>query len=270
MGRVDYTLPIVVKGQQMLGKRLIASLLVCMTLAGCATQPNGDLDPRSCNPGGPGEIGGSDPLAALAAVLVVDLVFFAGCEAVVGITNGIHHFHPAQSRDGVYYSPDGVFSVGVPQTMSDEYQVQQSDGAGKDTVVFVPRTSGQPIYGVTVLTHLEGAQAALSLADFASQASANLPGVGMPVAQIHTEDVQLGANPARLVVYRSQAPVGGAPQQDYYFMYFVKTAHTAAILSVTWPYECPRCADASDAAIRDMDPALGSFVSSFELSSQTR
>lgn len=158
----------------------------------------------------------------------------------------------------------------MPLGISNEYQPQQQAEAGKDTVVFIPHTQGEPIYAVTVLTHLEGQQAQLSLADFADQASASLPGVGVPVAQIHAEDVQLGANPARLVVYRSQAYAAGAPGQDYYLMYFVKTARTAAIVSVTWPYECPRCATGPDVAIRDMDPTLDSFTSSFELSSQSR
>ena len=250
-------------------KRLVAWLLVCVTLAGCATEPNGDLDPRSCNPGNPGEIGGSDPLAALAAVLIVDLVFFGGCEAVVGITNGIHHFQRAHSHDGVYYSPDGAFSIGVPLATSNEYEARQQTEDGKDTVVFVPRTHGEPVYGVTVLTHLAGPQAALSLADFSNQASVNLPGIGVPVTQVHAEDVQLGANPARLVVYRAQAAAAGDAEPEYYLMYFVKTTHSAAVLSVTWPYECPRCVSGSDAAIRSMDPTLESFVDSFELASDT-
>ena len=248
-------------------KRLTAWVIIGVLLAGCATKPNGDLDDRDCVPSSSGEVSTGNPLADLAATLIVDLTWFAGCEAVVGISNGIHHFQRARSHNGVYYSPDGAFSVGLPLAVSDEYQAQQQTGDGKDTVVFVPRKSGEPVYGVTVLTHLAGPQSELSLADFSNQASANLPGVGVPVAQIYTEDVQLGANPARLVVYRSQ---GSAAEQDYYLMYFVKTAHTAAILSVTWPYECPRCASGSDAAIRDMDPTLDSFVSSFELSSQSR
>lgn len=253
----------------MVMKRLVSSLLMCALLAACATKPNGDLSDQQCIPPSPGSMGGgNDPLLDLAAILVIDVTWFAGCEAVVGISNGIHHFHLAHSQDGVYYSPDGAFSVGVPLAASDEYQAQQQASAGKDTVVFVPRQPGEPVYGVTVLTKLEGSQAELSLDDFASQAGTNLLGVGVPVTPIHAEDTQLGANPARLVVYRANAPTDGAGQPDFYLMYFVKTGHTAAILSITWPYECPRCASGSDTALRGMDDALGSFLGSFELASQ--
>lgn len=251
-------------------KRLVTCLSLLFLLCGCATRPDGDLDDSECMPSGNGGgVSGGNPLVDLAAILIVDITWFAGCEAVVGISNGIHHFHLAQSHEGTYYSPDGAFSVGVPLGISNEYQAQQQAGDGRDTVVFVPRTPGEPVYGVTVLTKLEGPQADLSLADFSSQASADLLGIGVPVTQIHAEDVQLGANPARLVVYRAQAANGSA-QPDHYLMYFVKTAHTAAVLSVTWPYECPRCATGPDAKLRDMDPALQSFLESFELSSKTR
>ncbi len=131
--------------------------------------------------------------------------------------------------------------------------------------MFVPRTPDEPVYGITVLTQLDAGQAALSLDDFANQAGADLLGIGVPVTQVHAEDTQLGANPARLVVYRSNSADTTGGQPDFYLLYFVKTAHTAAILSITWPYECPRCATGSDTALRDMDPAVGSFLESFEL-----
>jgi hypothetical protein len=252
-------------------KRLIASVLLCTLLTACASKPNGDLDGSDCAPSGDvGEFfkGGGNPLVDLAALLVVDVTWFAGCEAVVVIANGIHHFQLAYSHNGIYTSPDDSFSVGVPLASSDEYQAQQQIADGKDTVVFVPRTPGEPVYGVTVLTHLDDAQAGSSLTEFSNQASAGLSGIGVPVEQIRAEDVQLGANPARLVVYRSKAAGTSAP--DYYLMYFVKTAHSAAILSITWPYDCPYCTTGSEAAIRSMDPALGSFLDSFELASQTR
>ncbi|HEY3644549.1 MAG TPA: hypothetical protein VGM16_04355 [Gammaproteobacteria bacterium] len=249
-------------------KRAVVGLLVCALLAGCATKPNGDLDDSECVPDPPHGVTGGNPLVDIAAILIIDLTWFAGCEAVVGISNGIRHFHPAQARDGVYYSPDGAFSVGVPMAVSDEYQAQQQRSGSKDTVVFVPRTPGEPAYGVTVLTKLDATQAALSLPDFASQASADLLGTG--VTQVQAQDVQLGANAARLVVYRAPVPVAGTAPPHYYLMYFVKTAHTAAVLSVTWPYECPRCAAGSDISLRNMDPVLDAFLDSFELSSTTR
>jgi hypothetical protein len=257
----------------MLGRRIIvAASAAALLLAGCATKPNGDLDDRDCAPNGSGgfSTGSGDPLVDLAATLLVDITWFAGCEAVVGIANGIHHFHVGHAHDGVYYSPDGAFSVAAPMPQTDEYTVQQQSADGKDTVLFVPRDTDQPVYGVTVLTRLDGPQASLSLADFSEQASANLPGIGTAVTLIHAEDVQLGANPARLMVYRADAPAAGSAQADHYLMYFVKTAHTAAILSVTWPYQCPRCATGPASSLRDMDPALDSFVGSFELSSQVR
>jgi hypothetical protein len=250
-------------------KRLAVLLLSCVLLCSCATKPNGDLADTVCRPDFHGG-SGSDPLADLAAILIVDLTWFAGCEAVVGIANGIHHFRLAYSHDGVYYSPDGAFSIGVPMAASDEYLAQQQTSASKDTVVFVPRRPGEPVYGVTVLTHLEGSQAELSLADFSSRADADLSGIGVPVTQIHAEDTQLGGNPARLVVYRSTTPVDRGAQSNFYLTYFVKTGHSAAILSITWPYECPRCTAGPDATLRDMDGVLDSFLGSFELANQSR
>lgn len=243
-------------------KRLFVTVLVCGMLTACATKPNGDLDGRSCIPSG-GSAGGD------AGILLVYLIWIAGCETTVVIANGLEHFQLAHSHHGIYTPPDGSFSVGVPLPNSDEYQAQQQITDGKDTVVFVPRTPGEPVYGVTVLTHLDDAQADSSLTEFSNQANAGLGDIGVPLEQIHAEDVQLGANPARLVVYRSSAPAAGATQQDYYLMYFIKTPHTAAILSVTWPYDCPHCATGPDTAIREMDMTWDDFVNSFELSSQT-
>lgn len=248
-------------------RRVVASLLICALLAGCATKPDGDLDDQQCIPPSPGNIGGGgdDALAVLAAVLVIDLAWFAGCETVVGISNGIHHFHKAHARDGVYYSPDGAFSVAVPQAGEVQYQVQQEALAGKDTAVFVPPAPGEPVYGVTVLTRLDAAQAGLSAADFASHAGADLLGIGVPVTPIHAEDTQVGGNPAHLVVYRAAK---GSGQPDFYLMYFIKTTSSAAIVSITWPYDCPRCGIGSDTALRDMDPGLKGFLESFELANK--
>lgn len=251
-------------------KRFIACVLICALLAACSTYPNGDLDGRDCAPSSnSGSVNSGNPLADLAAILIVDLVWFGGCEAVVGIVNGVRHFHPAQPRGGVYYSPDGVFSVGVPLGLSDEYQAQQRTAVGRDMVVFVSRTPGMPVYGVTVLTKLEESQADLSLQELSQRTSAGLLGAGVVVTPIYTEDVQLSANPARLAVYRAQAPADGSAEPDYYLMYFVKTQLTAAILSIRWPYECPRCATGPNSALRDMDPTLHAFLDSFELASKT-
>jgi hypothetical protein len=204
-------------------RRIVAALLICSLLTACATKPNGDLDDQQCVPPTPGNVGGSgqDALVALAALLVIDLTWFAGCEAVVGISNGIHHFHKGHAHDGVYYSPDGAFSVAVPQAGEDQYQVQQQALAGRDTVVLVPPAPGSPVFGITVLTKLDASQAQLPLPDFASQASADLLGIGVPVTPIHAEDTQLGGNPARLLVYRADMPAGGSGQPDFYLMYFL-------------------------------------------------
>jgi hypothetical protein len=51
----------------------------------------------------------------------------------------------------------------------------------------------------------------------------------------------------------------------YYFLYFLKTRHRAAVLSIAWPGDCPNCAGGPEAEIRAMDPALRDFVTSFIL-----
>jgi hypothetical protein len=255
----------------MLGRRVAVTTLAIALLAGCATNPDGSYDDRNCLPQKT-ELtpGNNNPLVDLAAVLLVDITWFAGCEAIVGVANGIHNFHRASTHEGVYYSPDGLFSVAVPgEPGADAYQVQQQIEHDKDTVVFVPPTPDSPAYGITALPHLQDADAALSLDAFAEQASAKLPGVGDQVGstlkQIHAEDVQVGANPARFLVYRS-----ASGPESYYLLYFIKTTHTAAILSVTWPRQCPRCAGSSETNLREMDPDLQAFVTSFELASKGR
>jgi len=239
-------------------------LTIFALLAGCATNPDGSYNDRNCRipddvqPGNSG-----NPLVDLAAMLLVEITWLGGCEAVVGIANGIHNFHGAHTHEGVYYSPDGTFSVAVPGgSDSGRYQVQQQVATDKDTVVFVPKDVNEPAYGITALRHLQEADAALSLEAFADKASTGLPTgqAGGGFTRIHAEDVQLGANPARFVVYSSAS----APE-TYYLMYFVKTAHVAAILSITWPKRCPECANASESSLRQMDPDLESFVTSFEL-----
>jgi hypothetical protein len=250
---------------------LLAGLITCTLLVGCATNPDGSYDDRDCRPANTEVTTGSgNPFTDLAAALLVDITWFAGCEAVVGVANGIHSFHRASTHAGVYYSPDGLFSVAVPSVPgADAYEVQQQIQPDKDTVVFVPPTPELGAYGITVLPQLQDADAALSLDAFAEQASAKLPGLGdqagSTLTQIHAEDVQLGANPARFLVYRS-----AAGPDTYYLLYFIKTTHAAAILSVSWPRRCPRCAGASEAALREMDPDLQAFVTSFELANKGR
>ena len=239
-------------------------------LAGCASNPDGSYDDRDCRPDSIGMTAGSsgNPLADLAVALVLDITWFAGCEAAVGVANGIHNFHRALTHDGIYYSPDGLFSVAVPGGPgADEYQVQQQSRPDKDTVLFIPRHAEEPAYGITALPRLQDADAALSLDAFAEEASAKLPGIGDDAGgnliQVHAEDVQLGAYPARFIEYRS-----AAGPDTFYLLYFLKTSHAAVILTITWQQRCPLCSAASEAQLRGMDPGLDAFVSSFEFANK--
>jgi|GEM_PF-7080103 len=229
-----------------------------ITTTESATPPNGTAS-------------GSDPLTDIAVTLVVDVAWIAGCEAVVGIANSIHHFHRASTHAGYYYAPDGSFSVAIPGWPdSDGYEAQQQTGQDKTTVLFVPRTKGDLVFGATVVPRLTPEQADLSLDEFAKLAGDLMPhlaaaGQTPPLTQVHAEDIALGANPARLVVFRANSTDAGTGEPRYYLMYFVKTPRSAAVLSVAWPFECEKCAVGPDSALRAMDSRINPFLDSFEL-----
>lgn len=255
-------------------RRLIASVLVCTLLAGCATSPNGDYDDRDCKPFNPGDISGGsgnpgDILVGIVALLVVEGLIVVGCEAAVEIGNGWRHYHPETADDGSYLPPDKLFSVAIPRTTAGEpYQAREKSSEGRDTVVFLPPDPQpqDPVFGVASLEGLDQLESTESLEAFSQQVTAKLPELAGPDThpqQVYASDFAVGDVPMHLVVYR-QAPRPGQ-DQAYQLLYFVRddAHHGAAVLSVAWPQVCPYCADGPERVIRRMDPRLENFVESF-------
>jgi hypothetical protein len=167
-------------------------------------------------------------------------------------------------EDGVYRPQDGSFSVAAPAGLDIREQLSKE----RDYVFFAPRLFKGPVYGVAVDVQLDSEYAALSLKEYAgfSLRDAQFEKrrvVDAPLTKLHEEDVTLGDKPGLFEVY-SQSPGAGKPQA-FYLMYFIKTRERAAILSVTWPQDCPKCASGPEADIRAMDPELEKFVNSFRL-----
>lgn len=255
-------------------KRLVASVLVCTLLAGCATAPNGDYDDRNCKPFNPGDIsaGSNNPgdvLVGIVALLVVEGLIVVGCEAAVEIGNGWRHYHPKIPDAGFYLPPDRLFSVAIPRTAAGEpYQAQEKSAERGDTVLFLPPkpTPQDPVFGVASLKGLDPLESTESLDAFSQQVAAQLPGLAGPdlhPQQLFAADFAASAVAMHLVVYR-RTP-GPGQDQAYQLLYFVRDEadHSAAVLSVAWPQACPHCVDGPESAIRGMDPRLENFVESF-------
>jgi hypothetical protein len=103
--------------------------------------------------------------------------------------------------------------------------------------------------------------AALALKDARFQ---SLQASDAPLKERHREEVSLDGRTALSVIY-SQTPPGAAKPAAFYLMYFIKTRKNAAVLSIAWPGDCPKCARGPEQEVRGMDPELEKFVDSFRL-----
>ena len=259
MGRVFYTLPISFQGIEM--RKLAAVLTVLVLMSGCATQKGGDgcqLDP---NPQASGVVL-NDPL-----FLPVYFLYGFTCEGVKALDrHGAFDSPPKGTlQDGIYTAADGSFSVRPPpgDGIHEEYYPQQ------DYLLFAPRFTKGPVYGMNVSPDQEPIYNSLTLDEFASvelrdarfqQQLAD----GVALKELRRETITLDGRPALSIVYSQTAP-GAAKPMAYYLLYFTKTRHRSAVLSIAWPRDCPKCEAGPEADIRAMDPALDGFVSSFIL-----
>lgn len=251
-------------------KRVLVVSLMPMLLASCVTAPNGNYSDEPCTPSSNVYLG-ADPLVDLAFTLIVDVTWFAGCETFVTVANGIRDLQRAQAHHGVYESPDHLFSVKVPDDNQD-IQIREQIKPTKDYVYFISSLPGRPVYAISVIPALPEQYASLSSEQFASQATRGLlenasrnEGQLSGLQRIYQEEVTVNGKPALFVVYRRDAQAANTEQPYYYLMYFIRNGNRAAILTVTWSSDCPKCAKGPEAAIRGMDPGIGTFVNSFRL-----
>jgi hypothetical protein len=234
-----------------------------MLLSACATQkgPGSDgcqLDP---NPQTSGVVL-DDPL-----FLPVYFLYGFGCEGYKTLDrHGVFDARPKGTlQDGVYTAADGSFSVVPPSGdgIHEEYYPQQ------DYLLFAPRLTKGPVYGMNVSPDQEPIYASLTLDEFATvelrdaRFEAQLAD-GVALKELRRETITLDGRPALSIVF-SQTPPGAGRPGTYYLVYLTKTRHRSAVLSIAWPKDCPQCAAGPESAIRAMDPALDAFVSSFHL-----
>ena len=259
MGRVFYTLPIVFLGYGM--RRLLLACLLLALLPGCATQQGPGTDGCQLSRGGGGLVV-DDPL-----FVPMYFLYGFGCEGVKALDrHGVFDAKPKGTlQDGVYTAADGSFSVTPPpgDGIHEEYYPQQ------DYLLFAPRLTRGPVYGMNVSPDQEPIYASLTLDEFATvelrdaRFQAQLA-AGMPLKELRREHITLYGRPALSIVF-SQTPAGADKPSAYYLMYLTKTRHRSAVLSIAWPGDCPQCAQGPEAQIRAMDPALDNFISSFKL-----
>jgi hypothetical protein len=243
---------------------LAAACIVLALLASCATtenKPGGSpcqLDPNSTNSG----LVILDPL-----FLPVYFLYGFSCEGIRALDrHGVFDAPPkGNMRDGVYTAADGSFVVTPPPGygIHEEYYPQQ------DYLLFAPRLTRGPVYGMNVSPDQEPIYASLTLDEFAQVSLRDARfqtqlAAGTPLQELRREEIMLDGRPALSIVF-SQTSAGAAKPSAYYLLYFTKTRHRSAVLSIAWPGDCPQCATGPEAAVRAMDPALLNFVSSFHL-----
>lgn len=246
-------------------RRLMPILAALVLLAGCATQKGPGTDGCQLAPAG-------DSGVVIGYPLFLPMYFLYGftCEGVKALDrHGVFDAKPKGTlQDGVYTAADGSFSVIPPpgDGIHEEYYPQQ------DYLLFAPRLTQGPVYGLNVSPDQEPIYASLSLDEFATvelrdaRFQAQLAN-GVPLKELRRETITLDGRPALAIVY-SQTKPGADKPMAYYLLYFAKTRHRSAVLSIAWPADCPKCASGPESAIRAMDPALDDFVSSFRLYSE--
>lgn len=252
-------------------RKVLTALLIPMLLAACVTAPNGNYSDEPCTPSGGVMLGSADPLLDIAVTLIVDVTWFTGCETFVTVANGIRDLRRAQAHHGVYVSPDHLFSVKVPDN-NRHIQIREQIKPTQDYVYFVSSIPGNPVYAISVVPTLPEKYASLSSEQFATHATEGLlknasQGEGQlaGLQRIYQEELNFNGMPALFAVYRRDARTANAARPFYYLMYFIRNGNRAAILTVTWAGNCPQCTKGPEAAIRSMDPGLGTFVNSFQL-----
>jgi hypothetical protein len=174
-------------------------------------------------------------------------------------------------RHGVYVSPDRLFSVKVPDH-NRNIQIREQITPAKDSVYFVSSIPGSPVYAISVIPALSAQDASLSIQQFATQATAGLQGDASQgrgklasLQRVYQEELNINVKPALFAVYRRSTQAANAGRPFYYLMYFIRNGNRAAILTVTWSGDCPKCTTGPEAAIRGISPGLGEFVNSFRL-----
>lgn len=254
-------------------RRFIACVLACALLASCTPRPDGSYDDHECRQVTLGDMfkGSSHP-TDLIVVPIIYGIFFVSCETIAGLEVSWRYYHPLGPSDGFYLPPDRLFSVAIPRSAQDGgrfYTVRENIVPGQDSVLFTPTDPTEPVLTVVGLSKLQGLQASESVQAFAEEITPKLPDLAAQAGslqQVYAEILDHDAGPAYLVVYKLVPAPGQEQHQAYQFLYFIKDkddGSRAAVLSVTWPHECPDCVAGPEKAIRSMDPRIRNLVASF-------
>lgn len=225
-----------------------------------------------------GNIGNGDPRILLGLIVVVVVVVSAivvyhlAAETIDSIRKHTHPVSKDATEGGVYRDPHGLFSVDIPveypAQSRDRFEVRQPAGEDQQQVFFITDKDDDPVYGISVQPLASASDATMPLADFASKVypapesgDAAAPQRLLPVFE---QAITLDGKPALFREYSpGLRPDGKHPL--YYLLYFVRDARHSAVLSITWPRDCPSCSNGPEAAIRDTDSELRKFVGSFHM-----
>lgn len=241
-------------------------LILALGLAACAVySPYTPYE--TCGVNTPRSGGGvvlDDPI-----FLPMMLLYGMGCEGVQALErHGAFDSAPAgKVQDGVYTAADGTFSVALPAP-----SIREQYAAQRDYVFFLPRLGGSgPVYGVSVTPELQPIYASLSIREYATSAlrDSTLESRrvnGATLALLHEEELTLDGRPALFEAYRQLTQDSAAKSEAYYLVYFLKTRHRAAVLSVSLQGDCLPCTGGTEAEVRALSPGIRSFVESFRLS----
>ncbi len=248
-------------------RRILAALLILASgLAACAVySPYTPYETCGVNQQGSG--GGvvlNDPI-----FLPMMLLYGMGCETAKALDrHGAFDSAPAgKVENGVYTAADGTFSVALPAPSIREQYAPQ-----RDYVFFLPRLGGAgPVYGVSVTPELAPIYAGLSIREYAVSAlrdsmleSQRVSGATLTL--LHEEELTLDGHPALFQAYSQLTQDAQVKPPAYYLVYFLKTRHRAAVLTLSLPGDCLPCTGGTEAEVRALSPGIRSFVESFRLS----
>lgn len=278
-------------------RRLVCRTLILsiVVLVGCASAPSSPITLNaaakcrdqlaSFSFGGGATSTVSDPGFALIALSSVFTLGgnFLGYDLCKDMTSLSRAPNSTLVND-TFHSEDGEFSVSLPlpgaTPLQGNMEIWQRTMGWWENVFFVPIKTDGAIYGISINKRPSPDETAMSLDQYAdslidtnSREGFDVSG-DVKVTRMYKQSVMVGVDtPSVLEIYRPERTSNGNEQQfsdtamdtrPYLIYYVIKTSRRIVVLSISWPFACPKCGVGPESDIRNMDPEIATFVKSIK------